>query len=934
MKNLRKVLSVVLVVCLVFGLTVMASAKGLADYSDAASVTQKEAVDVMSALGIMTGADGTTFNPTGTFTREMAAKVIAYLMTSSAKYLTTTTSRFSDVEATRWSAPFIEYCASKGIINGTGDGTFAPTAPVTGSAFAKMLLGALGYGKNGEFVGSNWEINAIDMAIELGILTLDVNYSGPATREQVAQYALNALSKNMKVWDKDTEEYINAADGKKLGERQGIARADDVTVNGVTGHVWQKYGVDLTALYTSEVVLGTSTNGTAIATLMDTTSTKFLAKAASSYSIYVNGTEAKPMVVANTFAVGDYANDGGVLKVCTVAGTGTAGTFVAAPALTVGNIVKLIDTNPLDMKALVNKVAIIIKTVDVIGASAVKTVAGINGNPDSITVDLTIGADIAGTTKTVAGYDGLAKGDVVLYYKDGNGVSQIEKATMITGKLTGWSSDTKKVTISGTAYVLSAEANAKDQDYYKGLAANIDLNVFVDSNGYAVYVKGVEGAPVIDQVVLLGSALIDASGWTTTDKCEAKLLFPDGTVKVVNVVEADGVAIDFEDDNPSAADVYAEIDNIGEDDYGVFYTYDADVYGNYTLELTAPVDTAVNKDVVSNRAVFMADEDLIANSKTVFLVQSGTAPLFTYKSYTGIANVPNLTSADAQAVEVSGICQIVYLTGASVAPSASNLVFFYSLAYGYTGDSAPGAGDAFRQYTALVGTVTDTPVKVLNTVAIPKAGLYTVAYNADNVVIAATEVSIATGVEVGANTYAESGGVIRLQDDYYTYTDSTVVYRANANSTLSVKAIADITTDDNDVFYAFFNSSGTLTTVYIVRDAAVATANIAFDMTDPADDPDNEIDVDQTAKTVTIEVESINAIDVTITKLAGQTITVGGDDEDLVTVVDANTTTPDLTLDTSDDDDEGAEYEFTLTVTESGKATITYIVSVTVDAAP
>ena len=55
MKNFRKVLALVLVVATLFSFVAMASAKTLKDYSDASEVKFEEAVDVLSALGIING---------------------------------------------------------------------------------------------------------------------------------------------------------------------------------------------------------------------------------------------------------------------------------------------------------------------------------------------------------------------------------------------------------------------------------------------------------------------------------------------------------------------------------------------------------------------------------------------------------------------------------------------------------------------------------------------------------------------------------------------------------------------------------------------------------------------------------------------------------------------------------------------------------------
>ncbi len=60
-------------------------------------------------------------------------------------YASTNSSLFSDVAADRWSAGYIGYCVQQGILAGTGNGKFDPEGELTGLAFAKMLLVALGY---------------------------------------------------------------------------------------------------------------------------------------------------------------------------------------------------------------------------------------------------------------------------------------------------------------------------------------------------------------------------------------------------------------------------------------------------------------------------------------------------------------------------------------------------------------------------------------------------------------------------------------------------------------------------------------------------------------------------------------------------------------------------------------------------------------------
>jgi hypothetical protein len=66
MKNLKKLLAVVLVVVLALGLMATASAVNVDDYTDADDITYVEAVDLFSGLGFLNGMPGGAFEPTAT----------------------------------------------------------------------------------------------------------------------------------------------------------------------------------------------------------------------------------------------------------------------------------------------------------------------------------------------------------------------------------------------------------------------------------------------------------------------------------------------------------------------------------------------------------------------------------------------------------------------------------------------------------------------------------------------------------------------------------------------------------------------------------------------------------------------------------------------------------------------------------------------------
>ena len=142
---MKKFLSLVL--ALVMTMSLVTISAGAQDFTDDGSITYKEAVDVISAIGIVDGYTDDSFRPDTVLTRGAAAKIICnpILGPTTASYLSADTAPFRDVPVTNTFAGYIAYCSQQGIINGYSDGTFRPTGTLSGNAFMKMLLGALGY---------------------------------------------------------------------------------------------------------------------------------------------------------------------------------------------------------------------------------------------------------------------------------------------------------------------------------------------------------------------------------------------------------------------------------------------------------------------------------------------------------------------------------------------------------------------------------------------------------------------------------------------------------------------------------------------------------------------------------------------------------------------------------------------------------------------
>ena len=264
MKNLKKVLSLALVIAMMLSLVVVASAATINDYSDKADITYVEAVDVLTKIGVLAGTNG-AFNPTMNISRQEAAKIMAYVVLGAAadKLANTPASSFSDVPVTSWANPYIEYCATAGIIKGVGNGQFAPLANVTGSQMATMLLRALGYGVKGEYEGTSWENNAIRDGMRYNILTSDVDYSAPATREEVALYALNALATTQVTWSDlfggyidTTGTIVNVKDLNALGvDVFGLKANDDIDAFGFGGRFWTLNNRIISDVYPQDTVV-------------------------------------------------------------------------------------------------------------------------------------------------------------------------------------------------------------------------------------------------------------------------------------------------------------------------------------------------------------------------------------------------------------------------------------------------------------------------------------------------------------------------------------------------------------------------------------------------------------------------------------------------------------------------------------------------------
>ena len=240
MRNLKRALSLALAAIMLIGMMVVsASAAGFDDFSDKDEIVNKDAVSMLTILGVINGKeDGSFFDPAGNVTRAEMAKMIATVLNQGADvdglYVGMNTG-LTDVKG-HWAESYINYCYSLGIIAGRGNGKFDPAATVTGNEAAKMLLVAAGYDAQLEgLTGADWAIKTASLASTLGIFdNLSVATSDPLTRDNAALLIYNAL--DIEMIQKYENGYAIAFEDHRtlLSTKYGVYKVEGV----VTGNEW------------------------------------------------------------------------------------------------------------------------------------------------------------------------------------------------------------------------------------------------------------------------------------------------------------------------------------------------------------------------------------------------------------------------------------------------------------------------------------------------------------------------------------------------------------------------------------------------------------------------------------------------------------------------------------------------------------------------
>ena len=267
MKNLKKVLALVLAVVMIMGTVAVASAKDYADVK--ADSDYAEAIDVLSNLNILDGfKTGETYNfqPDGYFTRAQAAKIVAIVHNAATngkiKGQDAISSLYSNAQNPfvdcngSWALPFINYCRITGLADGMTATTYAPERRLTGVQWLKLMLTTLNFDTAKEgYTGTGWDINVLNRANEVGLLAgLPDGWKAidNVKRGEAAQILYNALTKylveygqvikNGKAFDKAfiANESVSAS-GFTLAAKMGVGLKRSTDAFRRPGYTWS-YG--------------------------------------------------------------------------------------------------------------------------------------------------------------------------------------------------------------------------------------------------------------------------------------------------------------------------------------------------------------------------------------------------------------------------------------------------------------------------------------------------------------------------------------------------------------------------------------------------------------------------------------------------------------------------------------------------------------------
>ena len=227
----RKTLSLILVFAMTVSLLTVGTGAVEPTYGDTAGHWAESSIERWSGHGIIQGSNN-EFDPNSQLTCAQLATILARLL----KLPAGPDAGFSDVAADAWYADAINRCVAAGILNGNGDGTVSPTAPITRERAMVMLGRALGIqpvenpdlSKHSDAAKvSDYAQGIVAAMIEAGIVT------GVGGDQIAPKDDINRAS-TVTILDRAISAYADQAGETIKGDGKGIILvvAENVTITG------------------------------------------------------------------------------------------------------------------------------------------------------------------------------------------------------------------------------------------------------------------------------------------------------------------------------------------------------------------------------------------------------------------------------------------------------------------------------------------------------------------------------------------------------------------------------------------------------------------------------------------------------------------------------------------------------------------------------
>lgn len=186
----KKLISLVLAVCLVLGTAVPADAA----FSDVNDTDIALAVAVLEGMGIVNGMGDGTYSPNTPLTRAQFCALAVRAMGLEDQVSSYERKQlFSDVKVGSWYTGYVNLAYSEGIVNGYGDGRFGPDDGVTYGHVATILLRMLGYTENE--IGKVWPTDYTNFSDSLDLSEgLSLSSGSIVNRGQAAVLMYNTIN--------------------------------------------------------------------------------------------------------------------------------------------------------------------------------------------------------------------------------------------------------------------------------------------------------------------------------------------------------------------------------------------------------------------------------------------------------------------------------------------------------------------------------------------------------------------------------------------------------------------------------------------------------------------------------------------------------------------------------------------------------------------